>query len=173
MPTSQPPPAHAPSNRLILHALGQSDPELAAHLESCPSCRAQVESYQAVLAATRHVLAAGSGRVTLISCQNQCVLEGTEYEVSSVSHTIGVALTAAEGILHGRLRFDDTCTCWHDAPVRLFGPYGLIATSRVNPQGEFQLPLPPSGQRYSLGLVLTRQGAPELQIIGDFDIDLA
>lgn len=172
MPTPLTPAAHAPSQRLILFALGQSDAELVTHLENCASCRAQVESYQAVLAATRHVLRAGSGQVTLISCQNRCVMEGAEYELGSVDHTIGVALTATEGILHGRLRFDDTCTCWQDAPVRLFGPFGLVASGRVDAQGEFKLPLPRPGQRYSLGLVLTRHGTPELQIIGDFDVDL-
>jgi hypothetical protein len=81
-----------------------------------------------------------------------------------------VALSAADGVLHGRLTVDETCTCWQDAPVRLFGPRGLVASGRVNQDGEFVLTQPAGNSRYSLGLVLTRHNTPELQIIGSFQI---
>jgi hypothetical protein len=81
-----------------------------------------------------------------------------------------VALSAADGVLQGRLTVDETCTCWQNAPVRLFGPRGLVASGRVDANGKFILPKPTDNSRYSLGLVLTRHNTPELQIIGSFQI---
>lgn len=164
------PAAHASNQRLILYALGQSDAELAAHLTLCAACRAQGEAYQAMLAATRETLSAPSGKASVVSCENRCLVEGAECVVSYQNHALHVVLTAANGTLSGRLIVAETCTCWVDAPVRLFGPNGLVASSRVDANGAFELRLPANGKRYSLGLVLTRHGVPELQIIGDFDL---
>jgi hypothetical protein len=170
MTTATPPSCDLPDQRLILHALGQSDAELAAHLEQCEACRARAESYSAVLAATRSTLQMGVSRVNLVSCQSEWLLESAECRIGDSPHTLLVALSATDGVLHGRLTVDETCTCWQDAPVRLFGPRGLVASGRVNDDGEFMLPQPAGSRRYSLGLVLTRHNTPELQIIGSFQI---
>ena len=161
---------HAPDQRLILYALGQSDAELAAHLETCEACRARIESYSAVLAATRDTLRVGSSKVNLVPFECEWLLESAECRIGDSPHTLLVALSAADGVLYGRLTVDETCTCWQDAPVRLFGPRGLVASGRVDANGAFQLPKPDEGNRYSLGLVLTRHNVPELQIIGSFQI---
>jgi len=161
---------HATDQRLILHALGQSDAELAAHLESCAACRAQADSFNAVLAAARETLQVGSSRVNLVSCGNEWLLESAECLIGDSPHTLLVALSAVNSELHGRLTVDETCTCWHDAPVRLFGPRGLVASGRVDADGAFQFRMPEGGTRYSLGLVLTRHNTPELQIIGSFQV---
>lgn len=161
---------HAPDQRLILHVLGQSDAELAAHLETCEACRARAESYSAILAATRDTLRVGSSKVNLVSFECEWLLESAECRIGDSPHTLLVALSTADGVLHGRLTVDETCTCWQDAPVRLFGPRGLVASGRVNANGEFILPKPAGSSRYSLGLVLTRHNTPELQIIGSFQI---
>jgi len=161
---------HATDQRLILHALGKSDAELAAHLETCAACRAQAGSFDAVLAAARETLQVGSSRVNLVSCSNEWLLESAECRIGDSPHTLLVALSAANSELQGRLTVDETCTCWHDAPVRLFGPHGLVASGRVDADGAFQFPMPDGGNRYSLGLVLTRHNIPELQIIGSFQI---
>lgn len=161
---------HAPDQHLILYALGQSDAELAVHLETCDACRARAESYIAVLAATRWTLQMGDSKVGLVSCDDEWLLESAECQIGDSPHTLLVALSMAGSVLHGRLAVDETCTCWQDAPVRLFGPRGLVASGRVDANGEFQLPKPDAGDPYSLGLVLTRHNVPELQIIGSFMI---
>ncbi|HSN76859.1 MAG TPA: hypothetical protein VL334_17440 [Anaerolineae bacterium] len=159
---------HATDQRLILYVLGQSDTELAAHLETCEACRARTESYSAVLTATRDTLQVGSSKVNLVSCANEWLLESAECRIGDSPHTLLVALSTADSVLHGHLTVDETCTCWEDAPVRLFGPRGLVASGRVDGNGDFQLPKPSVGENYSLGLVLTRHNLPELQIIGSF-----
>lgn len=161
---------HAPDESLILHALGRSDAELAEHLKTCAACRAQAESYGAVLAATRETLHMGSSRVNLVSCGNEWLLESAECRIGDSPHTLLVALSAINGVLYGRLTVDETCTCWYDAPVRLFGPKGLVASGRVDADGAFQFRMPDGHNRYSLGLVLTRHNIPELQIIGSFQV---
>ncbi len=161
---------HATDQRLILHALGQSDAELVAHLETCEACRARAESYSAVLAATRDTLQMSSSKVNLVSCASEWLLESAECRIGDSPHTLLVALSTADDVLHGCLTVDETCTCWQDAPVRLFGPRGLVASGRVDANGEFVLPRPAGSSRYSLGLVLTRHNTPELQIIGSFHI---
>lgn len=164
------PTTHAPHQRLILYALGQSDAELVAHMAMCDTCRSQAEAYRSVLTATRDVLNPAAGRVNLVSCEGQCILEGAECQLSGTHHLLRVAMRTANGELHGHLSVSDGCTCWHGTPVRLFGSHGLVASSHVDAQGDFQFPMPAHGQRYSLGLVLTRQGEPELQIIGNFEL---
>jgi hypothetical protein len=163
-------PWHAPDQRLILHALGQSDAEISAHLAVCATCRARADSYRTVLAATRETLQAGSSRVNLVSYESEWLLESAECQIGDSPHTLLVALCTAGDFLHGRLTVDESCTCWQDAPVRLFGPHGLVASARVDANGDFRLPKPVDGKRYSLGLVLTRHNMPELQIIGSFQL---
>lgn len=161
---------HVSNQQLILHALGQGDMDLALHIETCDACRGQAEAYSTVLVATRRVLGAGSARVKLVSLQKPFVLESTECQVGDDRHTLRVTLSVRSGCLHGQLTIDETCTCWQNAPVRLFGPNGLVAHSRVDANREFLLPMPAAGQRYSLGLVLTRYDVAELQIIGSFQV---
>jgi hypothetical protein len=170
MTTAVSTPWHAPDQRLILHALGQSDAEISAHLEVCATCRARADSYRTVLAATRETLQVGFSRVNLVSSESEWLLESAECRIGDSPHTLLVTLSMADGFLHGRLTVDEACTCWHDAPVRLFGPRGLVASSRVDANGDFNLPKPVAGSHYSLGLVLTRHNTPELQIIGSFQV---
>jgi hypothetical protein len=170
MAPATPTSSHAPDQRLILYVLGQNDAELAAHLDGCETCRARVESYKTLLAATRDTLQVGSSRVNLVSLENEWLLESAECRIGDSPHTLLVALSTEDGALRGRLTVDESCTCWHDAPVRLFGPRGLVASGRVDASGEFILPKPADSSRYSLGLVLTRHNTPELQIIGSFQI---
>lgn len=160
--------AHAPNQQLILYVLGQSDAALDAHLAACPTCRSRVETYQSVLAATRDALSVSSGRVNLVSLEESCVLEERECQVGDEQHVLRVTLSAHAGELYGHLAVEETCTCWYNAPVRLFASCGLVAGCRVDAAGKFLLPLPEAGQRYSLGLVLDRHDGPELQIIGSF-----
>ena len=162
--------AHAANQELILYVLGQGDAALEAHLATCESCHSRMEMYRSVLAATRDALSAASGRVNLVSLEASCVLEERECQVGDEPHTLRVTLTTRHGELLGRLTVAETCTCWQDAPVRLFGSHGLVASGRVDDQGEFSLPMPAIGDRYSLGLVLNRRDAPELQIIGNFQV---
>jgi hypothetical protein len=161
---------HAPDQRLILHVLGQSDAELAAHLETCEACRSRAQSYSAVVAATRDTLQVGCSKVNLVAYESEWLLESAQCLIGDSPHTLSVALSATDDVLHGCLTVDETCSCWQDAPVRLFGPHGLVASGRVDANGEFFLPAPASGDRYSLGLVLTRHNTPELQIIGSFQV---
>jgi hypothetical protein len=161
---------HVSNQQLILHALGQGDEDLALHIEMCDACRSQAQAYGSVLAATRNVLGAGSARIKLVSLQKPFVLESTECQVGDDQHTLRVTLSARSGCLHGQLTVDETCTCWYNAPVRLFGPNGLLAHSRIDANREFLLPMPAAGRRYSLGLVLTRHDVAELQIIGSFQV---
>jgi hypothetical protein len=170
MTTASPTALHPPDQHLILHVLGQSDVELAAHLDGCGTCRARVESYKTLLAATRDTLQVVSSRVNLVSLENEWLLESAECRIGDSPHTLLVALSAEDGVLRGCLTVDESCTCWYDAPVRLFGPLGLVASGRVDGNGEFILPKPTDSSRYSLGLVLTRHNTPELQIIGSFQI---
>lgn len=161
---------HIPTEQLILHALGHHDADWEAHLAMCDICRSRAETYRAVLTATRETLSAGPGRVNLVSLDKPLVLENSECEVGDGQHTLRVTLRSEPGVLYGHLTVDDTCVCWHNAPVRLFGPQGLVASSRVDDERDFVLPLPTAGQSYSLGLVLTRYETPELQIIGSFEV---
>lgn len=161
---------HATDQQLILYALEQSDAELAAHLQTCVLCRSQVEAYRAVLAATREALNPAVGRANLVSCEDRCILEGAECRLNDSPHTLRVAIQTTNGALRGHITVDDVCTCWHDAPVRLFGPHGLVASGQVDKHGDFEFSLPAVEQRYSLGLVLTRHGTPELEIIGNFEL---
>jgi hypothetical protein len=161
---------HVSNQQLILYALGQGDEDLALHIETCDACRSQADAYSSVLAATRRVMGAGSARVKLVSLQKPFVLENTECQVGDDRHILRVTLSVRSGCLHGQLTVEDTCMCWQNAPVRLFGPNGLAAHSRVNANREFLLPVPSAGQRYSLGLVLTRHDVAELQIIGSFQV---
>lgn len=161
---------HATNQRLILYALGQSDAELAAHLATCALCRSQAESYRSMLAATREALSPAVGRVNLVSCEDRCILEGAECQLNDSPHTMRVVMQTVNGALRGHVAVDDVCTCWQDAPVRLFGPNGLVASDQVDKHGNFQFPLPAIDQRYSLGLVLTRDGESELEIIGNFEL---
>jgi len=161
---------HGTNQQLILHALGQGDEDLALHIETCEACRSQAEAYGSVLAATREVLGTGSARVNLVSLQEPFVLESAECQVGDDQHTLRVTISTRSGCLHGQLTVDETCTCWYNAPVRLFGPNGLLAHSRVDANREFLLPMPAAGRRYSLGLVLTRHDVAELQIIGSFQV---
>ncbi len=170
MTTAVPTPQHVSNHLLILHILGQSDDELAAHLKTCAACRAHADSYSAVLTAARETLQRGAGRVNLVSCGSEWLLESAECRIGDSPHTLLVALTAVGDVLYGRLTVDDACTCWYDAPVRMFGPDGLVASSRVDGEGAFQFSMPVGGARYSLGLVLTRHNTPELQIIGSFQV---
>jgi hypothetical protein len=160
----------ASDQQVILCVLGHSDAALDAHLAVCETCRSRVETYRSVLAATRGALSAGSGRVNLVSLEESCVLEERECQVGDEHHVLRVTLSAREGRLVGHLRVDETCTCWQNAPVRLFSSHGLVAGSRVDADGDFSLPMPESGKRYSLGLVLNRHDAPELQIIGSLQV---
>jgi hypothetical protein len=159
---------HASHPQLILHALDQSDEGLAAHLEVCETCRTQAQAYRAVLAATRQAFGTATGTVNVVSLGEPVVLESTECDVGDDQHTLRVTLRTVGDVLHGQLTVDETCTCWQGAPVRLFGPHGLVASDRVDENRSFELPMPEQGQRYSLGLVLTRHDMPELQIIGSF-----
>jgi hypothetical protein len=161
---------HIPNQRLILHALGQSDDKLTAHLAACATCRARADSYRTVLAATRETLQAGSSRVNFVAYEGEWLLESAECRIGDSPHTLLVGLCAVDDFLHGHLTVDESCTCWQDAPVRLFGPHGLVASGRVDANGDFRLPKPVDGKRYSLGLVLTRHNTPELQIIGSFQV---
>mgnify|MGYP001282543148 FL=1 len=161
---------HIPTQQLILYALGHQDADWEAHLAMCDACRSQAETYRSVLTAARATLAAGAGRVNLVSLDNPLVLENSECEVGDGLHTLRVTLRTGPGVLYGHLTVDDDCVCWRNAPVRLFGPHGLVASSRVDAEREFELPLPTKGQSYSLGLVLTRRETPELQIIGSFEV---
>lgn len=158
----------ASDQQVILCVLGHSDAALDAHLAACETCRSRVETYHSVLAATRGALSAGSGSVNLVSVEESCVLEDRECQVGDEQHVLRVTLSVRAGKLYGRLIVEETCTCWHNAPVRLFSSCGLVASCRVDGDGNFLLPLPEAGQRYSLGLVLDRHDAPELQIIGSF-----
>lgn len=161
---------HISNRQLVLCALEQSDIALEAHLAECDACRSRVEAYRSVLVATREALTVNSGRVNLISLGKQLILENSECQVGDAQHTLRVTLRAEPDALHGQLTVDETCTCWHGAPVRLFGPHGLVASSRVDANRQFRLPVLASSQRYSLGLVLTRHDVPELQIIGSFQV---
>lgn len=161
---------HATDQQLILYALGHHDDGLAAHLATCASCRSQAESYHATLAATREALTPAVGRVNLVSCENQCVLEGAECQLQDSPHTLRVEMQVIDGVLYGHVTVEDVCNCWYDAPVRLFGPFGLVASTQVDQHGDFEFPLPPTNQRYSLGLVLTRHGQADLEIIGNFEL---
>lgn len=167
-------PEHLPNQQLILVALGHSDPDLtpdlAAHLAVCDVCRGQVEAYRTVLVVTRDTLTADRSRVNLVSLDQPLILEDSECEIGDNQHTLLVTLRIREGALQGHLTVDETCTCWQNAPVRLFGPVGLVASSSVDSNREFQLPVLETDQRYSLGLVLTRREVPELQIIGSFQV---
>ncbi len=170
MATPLPTAAHASNQDLILHVLGQSDTALKDHLAACASCRSRVETYRSVLAATRDALTASACKVHLVALEEPCVLEERDCQVGDEPHTLRVTLTTRDGKLRGHLTVDETCTCWKDAPVRLFGSQGLVASGRVDDQGRFTLPIPAVGSRYSLGLVLTRHDTPELQIIGNFQV---
>ena len=167
-------PEHIPNQQLILVALGHGGTELtsdlAAHLAACDACRGQVEAYRTVLAATRDTLTADRSRVNLVSLDQPLILENSECEIGDNQHTLRVTLRIRAGALQGHLTVDETCTCWQNAPVRLFGPDGLVASSSVDGNREFQLPVLEPDQRYSLGLVLTRREVPELQIIGSFQV---
>lgn len=167
-------PEHIPHQQLILVALGHSAPELAsdfaAHLAACDACRGQVDAYRTVLAATRDTLTAAHSRVNLVSLDRPLILENSECEIGDNQHTLRVTLRIKAGALQGHLTVDETCTCWQNAPVRLFGPDGLVASSSVDSNREFELPVLATDQRYSLGLVLTRREVPELQIIGSFQV---
>lgn len=167
-------PEHIPNQQLILAALGHGDPDLApdlaAHLATCDACRGQVEAYRSVLAATRDALTADRSRVNLVSLDRPLILENSECEIGDNQHTLRITLRIKAGALQGHLTVDETCTCWQNAPVRLFGPDGLVASSSVDSNREFQLPVLETNQRYSLGLVLTRREVPELQIIGSFQV---
>ena len=91
-------------------------------------------------------------------------------EVNDLVHQLQISLTRLDGQLLGQLTADlGGCTCWHDAPVRLFDGQGLVSSSQVSPEGFFSLAIPDPARRYSLGLVLPREGIPELQIIGQID----
>lgn len=159
---------HISDQDLILNALGYGDPALLTHLQSCQPCRERAESYRAVLVAARETLQPGSSKVHLVSCEDRWLLESAVCPLGEAPHRIRVVLSAVDGTLHGHLVVDETCSCWQDAPVRLFGPRGLVASSRIDADRNFVLPLPDDGQLYSLGLVLTRHDIPELQIIGSF-----
>lgn len=161
---------HIPNHQLILYALGHDDKEMALHIDACDACRSQVQVYSTVLMATRQMLGIGSSKVNLVTLRDPLVLENTECQVGDDQHTLRVTLSIQNGCLYGQLTVEETCTCWQNAPVRLFGPDGLVAHSRVDANREFLLPMPASGQPYSLGLVLTRHEVPELQIIGSFRI---
>lgn len=161
---------HIPNQQLILYALGHDDAHLAAHLLVCDECRGQVEAYRSVLAATRDTLTADSSRVNLVALDKPVVLENSECQIGDGQHILRVTLSMRAGVLHGRLTVDETCTCWRNAPVRLFGPNGLVASSAVDDDREFRLPMLSPGQHYSLGLVLSRRDVPELQIIGSFQV---
>lgn len=167
-------PEHIPNQQLILAALGHGDPDLApdlaAHLATCDACRGQVEAYRSVLAATRDALTADRSRVNLVSLDRPLILENSECEIGDNQHTLRITLRIKAGALQGHLTVDETCTCWQNAPVRLFGPDGLVASSSVDSNREFELPVLETNQRYSLGLVLTRREVPELQIIGSFQV---
>jgi hypothetical protein len=126
--------------------------------------------YQSVVTATRRTLSAASGKVNLVSLEEPWVLESTECDVGDSQHTLRVTLSTTQGVLIGQLTVDETCTCWQDSPVRLFGPNGLVASGRVDANRQFRLPAPETGQLHSLGLVLTRHNVPELQIIGSFQV---
>lgn len=160
----------ASNQQVILCALGQSDAALDAHLAGCETCRSRVETYHSVLAATRGALSADSGRVNLVSLGESCILEDRECQVGDEQHVLRVTLSARDGNLYGHLSVEETCTCWYNAPVRLFGSCGLVTGCRVDGDGNFLLPLPEADQRYSLGLVLNRHDAAELQIIGSFQV---
>ena len=171
MPTPALETPHASQPQLILYALDQNDEGLAAHLAVCETCRAQVQTYRAVLAATRQAFHTATGKVNVVSLVEPVVLESTECDVGDDRHTLRVTLRTIGDVLHGQLTVDETCTCWRGAPVRLFGPHGLVASDRVDENRSFQLPMPMRGVRYSLGLVLSRHDTPELQIIGSFQVN--
>jgi hypothetical protein len=133
---------HASHPQLILHALDQSDEGLAAHLEVCETCRTQAQAYRAVLAATRQAFGTATGTVNVVSLGEPVVLESTECDVGDDQHTLRVTLRTVGDVLHGQLTVDETCTCWQGAPVRLFGPHGLVASDRVDENRSFVFPCP-------------------------------
>ncbi len=161
---------HLTDDQLAALALGHVSAEIALHLERCNACRAEAGVYRSIVQSTRQVFCDDPVPVNLIRCEQSLSAEGTRCEVDDHTRQVHISLRRIDGVLLGQLTAElDAQGCWHDAPVRLFDAQGLVASSRVSPNGNFRLVLPDSGRRYSLGLVLPRQGIPELQIIGHGD----
>ena len=161
---------HLEDDQLAALALGQSSVEVVAHLDMCDVCRAEANVYRSILQSTQRVFCDDLVPVNLLRCEQNLWTDNSSWEVNDRAHELRISLTRIDGLLHGQLIADvGPCTCWHDAPVRLFDGIGLVSSTHVSSDGEFHLAVPDSGGRYSLGLVLPRQGVPELQIIGHID----
>ena len=162
--------SHLADDQLAALALGHASSEFIAHLEMCDVCRAEASVYRSILQSTQDVFCEDPVPVNVLRCEQNLWMEDSSCEVNDLVHQLQISLTRLDGQLVGQLTADlGGCTCWHDAPVRLFDGQGLVASGQVSPEGFFSLAIPDPARRYSLGLVLPREGVPELQIIGQID----
>ena len=162
--------SHLADDQLAALALGHASVEFIAHLEMCDACRTEASVYQSILHSTQEVFCEDPVPVNVLRCEQNLWVEDSSCEVNDLAHQLHISLTRLDGQLLGQLTADmGGCTCWHDAPVRLFDGRGLVSSGQISPDGNFSLSVPFADRRYSLGLVLPREGIPELQIIGQID----
>lgn len=156
--------------RLIAYALDSFDPAMAVHVASCATCRAEVRLLRSLTESLRAKLTCPPGEVQLLTCQK--FEASTGFRCVAVDESLGmqIIVNRANGSLMGQvIGCSETCTCWQDAIVRLFGGSGYVASCPVDANGCFHLPSLMPNQRYSLGLVLTGEHGPQLRIVGEVE----
>jgi hypothetical protein len=158
---------HLTDDQLATLALGHANAELTVHLQMCDACQAEASVYRTIVRATRDVFCDEAAPVDLVGCVQAPTDEGMRCEAIDPTQRLHISLTRIDGLLFGQVTADsESCDCWHQAAVRLFGGEGLVSTGKLSSDGDFTLAFPDTDRRYSLGLVLPRQGVPELKIIG-------
>jgi hypothetical protein len=160
-------PSHLTDDQLAAMALGHASSEMTVHLQMCAACRAEAGVYRTIVASTREVFCDEPAPVDLVRCEQSLVAEGARCEAIDPMRRLHISLTRINGMLLGQVTTDqESCDYLHDAPVRLFDDEGLVTSGQLSPTGDFTLAVPDPNKRYSLGLVLPRQGVPELKILG-------
>ena len=139
---------HLADDQLAALALGHASSEFIAHLEMCDVCRTEASVYRSILQATREVFCDDPVPVNILRCEQNLWVDDSSCEVNDLVHQLRISLTRLDGHLQGQLTADlGGCTCWHDAPVRLFDGQGLVSSSQISPEGYFSLAIPdPAGR---------------------------
>lgn len=159
--------SHLTDDQLAGLALGYANTEVSSHLNTCDVCRVEVGVYRSIIQSTREVFCDTVVPVTLVSCEQAAYAGGSRCEAIDPVQHLHISLTRVNGMLMGQVTDDeDYRDHWQDSPVRLFDREGLVSSGQLGAGGDFSLAVPDSGGRFSLGLVLTRQGTPELRIVG-------
>ena len=151
--------SHLADDQLAALALGHTSSEFIAHLEMCDVCRAEASVYRSILQSTQEVFCEDPVPVNVLRCEQNLWVENSSCEVNDLVHQLRISLTRLDGQLLGQLTADlGGCTCWHDAPVRLFDGQGLVSSSQVSPEGFFSLAIPDPGTALQPGAGIAARG---------------